>query len=47
MFMYDKWAVEINEVVNYFQLKGDKMQLSEIYKMMAEIYTEHRQQQSV
>lgn len=47
MFMYNKWATEINEVVNYFQLKGDKMQLSDIYKMMAEIYTEHRQQQSV
>jgi hypothetical protein len=45
MFMYGHWAVEINEVVSYYELKNDKVQLAEVYKTMGDIYSEHHQQE--
>lgn len=42
--MYDEWVQEINEVVNYYELNHDNMQLAEIYKQIADIYAEHHQQ---
>ena len=43
MFMYDEWVEEINEVVNYYELNHDNMQLAELYKQIADIYAEHQQ----
>lgn len=43
MFMYDEWVEEINEVVNYYELNRDTMQLAEIYKQIADVYAEHQQ----
>ncbi len=43
MFMYDEWVEQINEVVNYYELNNDYMQLAEQYQKIADIYAEHRQ----
>lgn len=45
MFMYDEWVEEINEVVNYYELNQDRMQLAESYKKIADIYSEHYQEE--
>lgn len=42
--MYDEWVEEINEVVNYFELNQDLMELAELYRKIADIYSEHHQQ---
>ena len=44
MFMYDEWVEEINEVVNYYELNQDNLQLADIYKQIADIYAEHHQE---
>ena len=45
MFMYDEWVEEINEVVNYYELNQDNLQLADIYKQIADIYAEHHQEE--
>lgn len=45
--MYDEWVEQINEVVNYYELNNDYMQLAEQYKKIADIYSEHRQDESM
>lgn len=42
MFLYDQWVEEINEVVNYYEMNSNHMQLGDVYKQIADIYREHQ-----
>jgi serine/threonine protein kinase len=46
MFLYDQWVEEINEVVNYYEMNKNHMQLGDVYKQIADIYRDHEQNQS-
>ncbi len=46
MFLYDQWVEEINEVVNYYEMNKNHMQLGDVYKQIADIYRDHDHNQS-
>jgi hypothetical protein len=46
MFLYDQWVDEINEVVSYYEMNNNKMQLGDVYSQIAHIYLEHGQNES-